>query len=95
MTPSLPKGRKGKILIAIAILAALAAFTFLLPKVGSSLEHLIQSLADSLGKWAYLLVAFLATAETAAALGFIAPGEFAVIIGGVLAGEGTPRTSSC
>lgn len=89
MKPSMPEGRRGKVLIAIAILVALAAFTFLLPKVASSLEHLIETLADSLGKWAYLLVGFLAMAETAAALGFIAPGEFAVIIGGVLAGEGT------
>jgi membrane protein DedA with SNARE-associated domain/membrane-associated phospholipid phosphatase len=53
------------------------------------LEHLIESLGKSLGEWAYLLVAFMAMAETAAFLGFIAPGEFAVIFGGVLAGEGT------
>jgi undecaprenyl-diphosphatase len=52
-------------------------------------EHLIKSLAESLGQWAYLLVALMAMAETAAFLGFIAPGEFAVIFGGVLAGEGT------
>jgi undecaprenyl-diphosphatase len=89
MKPEIPQGGKGKILIAIAVLAGLAAFTFLLPKLASTVEHLIESLADSLGQWAYLLVAFLAAAETAAALGFIAPGEFAVIIGGVLAGEGT------
>ena len=53
------------------------------------MEHLIKSLAESLGQWAYLLVALMAMAETAAFLGFIAPGEFAVIFGGVLAGEGT------
>ena len=53
------------------------------------MEHLIESLAKSLGQWAYLLVALMAMAETAAFLGFIAPGEFAVIFGGVLAGEGT------
>jgi undecaprenyl-diphosphatase len=52
-------------------------------------EHLIQHLANDLGKWAYLLVAFMAMAETAAFLGFIAPGEFSIILGGVLAGEGT------
>ena len=52
------------------------------------LEHLIEDLAKSLGGWAYLLVGGLALAETAAFLGFIAPGEFAVILGGVLAGEG-------
>jgi membrane protein DedA with SNARE-associated domain/membrane-associated phospholipid phosphatase len=52
-------------------------------------EQFIQDLAHSLGAWAYLLVAFMATAETAAFLGFIAPGEFTIILGGVLAGEGT------
>jgi membrane protein DedA with SNARE-associated domain len=52
-------------------------------------ENLIRDLAQGLGQWAYLLVAFLAIAETAAFLGFIAPGEFAIIFGGVLAGEGT------
>jgi membrane protein DedA with SNARE-associated domain/membrane-associated phospholipid phosphatase len=53
------------------------------------IENLIEDLGSSLGQWAYLLVAFMALAETAAFVGFIAPGEFAVIFGGVLAGEGT------
>jgi membrane protein DedA with SNARE-associated domain/membrane-associated phospholipid phosphatase len=53
------------------------------------MEQLIEDVAHSLGSWAYLLVALMATAETAAFLGFIAPGEFTIILGGVLAGEGT------
>jgi membrane protein DedA with SNARE-associated domain len=53
------------------------------------LEDLIQNLGESLGQWAYVLVGAMAMAETAAFVGFIAPGEFAVIFGGVLAGEGT------
>ena len=53
------------------------------------IENLIQDLAHSLGHWAYLLIALIAMAETAAFLGFIAPGEFTVILGGVLAGEGS------
>jgi undecaprenyl-diphosphatase len=52
-------------------------------------EDLIKDLAEGLGQWAYVLVAFMALAETAAFLGFVAPGEFTVIFGGVLAGEGT------
>jgi undecaprenyl-diphosphatase len=52
-------------------------------------EELITNLGEGLGQWAYLLVAVMAMAETAAFLGFVAPGEFAVIFGGVLAGEGT------
>ena len=53
------------------------------------IENLIKDLAQASGQWAYLLVAFMAMAETAAFLGFIAPGEFTIIFGGVLAGEGT------
>jgi undecaprenyl-diphosphatase len=53
------------------------------------LENLIKDFAQSLGHWAYLFVALMAMAETAAFLGFIAPGEFTIIFGGVLAGEGT------
>jgi undecaprenyl-diphosphatase len=53
------------------------------------IEELITDLGHALGQWAYLLVAFMAIAETAAFAGFVAPGEFAVIFGGVLAGEGT------
>jgi membrane protein DedA with SNARE-associated domain len=53
------------------------------------IQKLIENLANGLGQWAYLLVAFMAMAETAAFIGFVAPGEFTVILGGVLAGEGT------
>jgi membrane protein DedA with SNARE-associated domain len=53
------------------------------------IERLIEDIANGLGQWAYLLVVFMATAETAAFLGFIAPGEFTIIFGGVLAGQGT------
>jgi membrane protein DedA with SNARE-associated domain/membrane-associated phospholipid phosphatase len=53
------------------------------------IENLIENLAQGLGQWAYLLVGVMAMAETAAFIGFVAPGEFAIIFGGVLAGEGT------
>jgi membrane protein DedA with SNARE-associated domain/membrane-associated phospholipid phosphatase len=53
------------------------------------IERLIEDIASGLGEWAYLLVAVMALAETAAFLGFVAPGEFTIIFGGVLAGEGT------
>ena len=53
------------------------------------IERLIEDIANGLGQWAYLLVAFMAMAETAAFIGFIAPGEFTIILGGVLAGQGT------
>ena len=53
------------------------------------IERLIEDIANGLGQWAYLLVAFMAMAETAAFIGFVAPGEFTIILGGVLAGQGT------
>lgn len=53
------------------------------------IERLIEDIANGLGQWAYLLVAFMAMAETAAFVGFVAPGEFTIILGGVLAGQGT------
>src|SRR4051812_49100930 len=54
-----------------------------------SLQSIIENLAQALGKWTYLLVGGMAFLETGAFVGFIAPGEFTVILGGVVAGEGT------
>ena len=54
-----------------------------------SLETIIKNLADALGKGTYVLVGAMAFLETGAFVGFIAPGEFTVILGGVIAGEGT------
>jgi undecaprenyl-diphosphatase len=54
-----------------------------------SLETIIKDLADALGKGTYVLVGAMAFLETGAFVGFIAPGEFTVILGGVIAGEGT------
>jgi undecaprenyl-diphosphatase len=54
-----------------------------------SLETIITDLADALGQGTYVLVGAMAFLETGAFIGFIAPGEFTVILGGVIAGEGT------
>ncbi|HYH59778.1 MAG TPA: bifunctional DedA family/phosphatase PAP2 family protein [Thermoleophilaceae bacterium] len=51
-------------------------------------ETLIEDLAEALGRWTYALVAGLAFLETGAFVGLIAPGEFTVILGGVIAGQG-------
>jgi len=53
------------------------------------LEKLLLDVGDSLGKWTYLLVAGFAFLETGAFVGLIAPGETAMILGGVVAGQGT------
>src|SRR3954465_7480685 len=71
---------------AVVVLAVIAAGVLSsLP----SLEDVIKHVADALGKGTYALVGGMAFLETGAFVGFIAPGEFTVILGGVIAGEGT------
>ncbi|MBF6618976.1 MAG: DedA family protein, partial [Patulibacter sp.] len=53
------------------------------------LQRWVEDLGDAVGNWAYLIVGLLAFLETGAFVGLIAPGETFVILGGVLAGEGT------
>jgi undecaprenyl-diphosphatase len=73
-------------ILAVVVLAVIASGVLgHLP----SLQHIIRTLADKLGKGTYVLVGALAFLETGAFVGFIAPGEFTVILGGVIAGEGT------
>jgi undecaprenyl-diphosphatase len=56
---------------------------------GVNVQKGIEDLAKALGKWTYLLVGVMAFAETGAFIGLVAPGEFTVILGGVIAGQGT------
>jgi membrane protein DedA with SNARE-associated domain len=71
---------------------ALAAVAFALVVAGvvrlPDLESILSDLSDSLGAWTYLLVAGLAFLETGAFVGLIAPGETAIVLGGVVAAEG-------
>jgi membrane protein DedA with SNARE-associated domain/membrane-associated phospholipid phosphatase len=53
-----------------------------------NLTKLIEDVGTGLGKWTYLLVGGLAFLETGAGVGLVAPGESAVLIGGVVAGQG-------
>lgn len=48
----------------------------------------LQSLSERLGAWTYALVAVLAFLETGAFVGLLAPGETAVVLGGVVAAQG-------
>ena len=52
------------------------------------IASLLADLAATLGGWTYLLVAGLAFLETGAFVGLIAPGETAVVLGGVVAAQG-------
>jgi membrane protein DedA with SNARE-associated domain len=53
-----------------------------------NVEELLLDIGDAFGNWAYLLVGALAFLETGAFIGLVAPGETAVIAGGVFAGQG-------
>jgi membrane protein DedA with SNARE-associated domain/membrane-associated phospholipid phosphatase len=53
-----------------------------------NLTGLIEDVGKRLGKWTYLLVGTLAYLETGAFVGLVAPGESAILIGGVVAGQG-------
>src|SRR4051794_18863194 len=52
------------------------------------LEHALTDLSDTLGPWTYALVGGLAFLETGAFVGLIAPGETAIVLGGVVAAQG-------
>jgi membrane protein DedA with SNARE-associated domain/membrane-associated phospholipid phosphatase len=52
-----------------------------------NLEKLLEDAGETLGTWTYLLVGALAYLETGAFVGFVAPGETAVIVGGLVAGQ--------
>jgi membrane protein DedA with SNARE-associated domain/FAD/FMN-containing dehydrogenase len=52
------------------------------------LETIARDIGATLGWYTYVLVGLMALLETGAGIGLIAPGELAVIIGGVTAGQG-------
>jgi undecaprenyl-diphosphatase len=51
-------------------------------------EEAVKDIGTTLGAWTYLLVGGLAYLESAAFVGLVAPGELAVILGGIVAGRG-------
>ena len=70
------------VVIAVAVLIGVGVIG--LP----NFEKLLEDIGKALGPWTYLAVGALAFLETGAFLGFIAPGETAVIVGGLVAGQG-------
>jgi undecaprenyl-diphosphatase len=69
--------------VAGAGLIAYGSGAFDLPNV----EKELDDAGDTLGAWTYLIVGALAFLETGAFVGLLAPGETAVIAGGVIAGQ--------
>ena len=76
-------------LLAVAFVAALG---FALTTAGvipvPDLDKALTDLSDTLGTWTYALVGALAFLETGAFVGLVAPGETAVVLGGVVAAQG-------
>ena len=73
-------------LVVAALVVAFFVFRDELPEF--NLEEIIKDLSEGLGAWTYLLVALLAFLETGAFVGLVAPGEFTVLLGGAVAGQG-------
>ena len=76
-------------LLAGGALVAVAAFVYGLGVVHfPNLEQLLIDVGERLGKWTYVLVGALAFFETGAFIGLVAPGETALLLGGLVAGQG-------
>ncbi len=77
---------------AVLVAGVLAAAALVLLATGvvrmPDLEGALADLADTLGAWSYALVAGLAFLETGAFVGLVAPGETAIVLGGVVAAQG-------
>src|ERR1700752_4787988 len=69
---------------AAVVLAAWGSGVVHLP----NLETVAQDIGATLGAYTYAVVGLMALLETGAGIGLIAPGELAVVIGGVTAGQG-------
>lgn len=85
------KGRLGGERFALALVVALGLGVYasgVLSQLPDA-KKVIENLAKALGSGTYALVAVMAFLETGAFVGLIAPGEFAVIVGGVIAAQGT------
>ena len=74
--------------LAVAVAVALGVYASGLLSHLPDPEKLIEDVATTLGSWTYLLVGGMAFLETGAFVGLVAPGEFTVILGGVIAGQG-------
>jgi undecaprenyl-diphosphatase len=70
-------------IVAFAALVAYGTGAYDLPNVEKELEDA----GETLGAWTYPIVGGLAFLETGAFVGLVAPGETAVIAGGVIAGQ--------
>lgn len=70
--------------LAVAVMGVYSTGVIKLP----NLEETLIRVGETLGAWTYLLVGVLAFLETGAFIGLIAPGETAMLLGGLVAGQG-------
>ena len=72
--------------------AVIAAVLFVLTSTGTiplpDWEEILTDVSETLGTWTYALVGGMAFLETGAFVGLVAPGETAVVLGGVVAAHG-------
>ena len=80
--------RRRVLIAAVLVAAGIAVYASGVLSDIPDIETLIEDLAQALGRWTYALVGILAFLETGAFVGLVAPGEFTVILGGVIAGQG-------
>jgi membrane-associated protein len=77
------------VVLGAGVLAAAALAAFVSGAVQPpDLEGALTDLSETLGPWTYALVAALAFVETGAFVGLVAPGETAIVLGGVVAAQG-------
>ncbi len=88
--PAAVPTRRGRAALVAAVIVAAAAFAAVTAGLVQppDLEAALTDLSDTLGTWTYALVAALAFLETGAFVGLVAPGETAIVLGGVVAAEG-------
>jgi undecaprenyl-diphosphatase len=78
--------RRARTIVAVATIAVIVWAIGALS--GPSLEAIARDIGATLGSYTYAVVGLMALLETGAGVGLIAPGELAVVIGGVTAGQG-------
>jgi membrane protein DedA with SNARE-associated domain len=87
--PDTTHGPPRTLLIAVGALAAVALVLLAAGVVEMpDLEGALRDLSETLGTWTYALVGGLAFLETGAFVGLVAPGETAIVLGGVVAAQG-------
>ena len=85
----LRRRRLGKLELSVAALVAAGLVVYGTGLVEPpNLEELLLDIGKKLGPYTYVLVGALAFLETGAFIGLVAPGETAIIVGGVVAGQG-------